>query len=143
MAILNSIPLSYVAILGMTALSIILVMTVVMYRTLSVLFYKFKPNSWSRLSINTADPDYIIRFQHAHLNCMENLPILIAIVFVAAQINRLHLIDSSALYFLFFRVCQSFVHCYSTSSKAVSIRATFFLLQIFMFCYWLYLLYNN
>ncbi|MES2489579.1 MAG: MAPEG family protein [Pseudomonadota bacterium] len=121
------------AVLGFALLTLVLVFTSVNWRVIEVLRGK-GINSWGR-NDGIAVPPIVMRMQHAHLNCLENLPIFAVLVFAAAFLNKSAVVDSLACYVLAARVAQSAVHLIGTSQALVFIRATFYVLQVLMFFY--------
>jgi len=76
--------------------------------------------------------DWYKRAMRAHANCVENLPVLAAIV-VALQASGTtgRSVDGAALLVLAARIPQSLVHvCFVQNNAAVSVRFAFFLPQI-------------
>jgi len=49
-------------------------------------------DSWTR-GKPTNDPDVIQRISHAHLNCVENLPLFGGVVLAAVGLNQLAIVD--------------------------------------------------
>lgn len=126
--------------LGYVLLTLILVAFYVGYRVALVLSFKEVANAWSRSGATHTDPAIITRAQHAHLNCVENLPVVGGIVCVACALDKLPLLAPLALIFLALRVAQSVTHLVGTSAALVFVRANFFLAQIGILFYWAYLL---
>lgn len=107
------------------------------YRVALVLTGKAAANSWTRGAQTCTDPALVTRIQHAHLNCVENLPIYAAIVLAAYATNQLAIIDGLACVFLGLRLAQTGVHIISTSATAVFIRANFWIAQMLIVAYWI------
>ena len=72
------------SLIGFAAWTLALAAVVVSYRTLLVLSGKHPANSWTRGSA-IPSPALITRMEHAHLNCIENLPVFAVVVLVAAE----------------------------------------------------------
>jgi len=70
------------------------------------------------------------RLCRAHANCYENLPVVGALLVVAGLTDNLDITDSTALVLVAARIAQSVVHVCSTSNRAVTVRFTFFAVQI-------------
>ena len=98
---------------------------------------KAAANSWTRGAQTWADPAIVTRLQHAHLNCVENLPVYAALVLVAYATNQLAIIDGLAYVFLGLCVGQVLVHAISTSASAVFIRANLWIAQCLIIGYWI------
>ncbi len=121
------------AVLGFALWTLLLVFISVNWRVLEVLRGK-GINSWGR-NDSIPVPGIVMRMQHAHLNCLENLPIFAILVFAAAFMGKSAVVDSLACYVLAARIAQSSVHLLGTSQALVFIRATFYVLQVVMFFY--------
>ena len=74
------------------------------------------------------------RAMRAHANCVENLPLFLAIVF-AAQMSgtKSGPFDTLAIAVVGVRVLQSVTHLASGSNRAVALRFIFFVMQIAAF----------
>ncbi len=125
------------ALLGMTALTIGLPIAYVGYRVALVLSFRAPANSWTRGNPTHDDPAIITRLQHAHLNCIENLPVFAAIVFAAYATSQLAIVEPLAGIFLGLRLAQSTIHIINTSPLMVFIRANFYLAQIGIIAWWM------
>ncbi|MCE2679916.1 MAG: MAPEG family protein [Burkholderiales bacterium] len=126
--------------LGYAALTLLLVFIYVGYRVGLVLSMKVAANAWPRGAAGHPDPAFITRAQHAHLNCVENLPVVVTVVAVAFALGKLELLNPLAGVFLGLRMGQSLVHLISTSAAMVFIRANLFLAQLAILVYWIFLL---
>ena len=118
------------------ALTGLLAFTYAGYRVGLVLTGKAAANSWTRGAQTWTDPALVTRLQHAHLNCVENLPIYAALVLAAYATNQLAIIDGLACVFLGLRLAQVLVHAISTSASAVFIRANLWVAQVMIMAYW-------
>lgn len=76
------------------------------------------------------------RLCRAHANCYENAPYLCLIAFSAYASGDLTPLNALAPLFLGARIAQSTLHLLSTSDMAVTVRAVFFFLQLFIQVYW-------
>lgn len=79
--------------------------------------------------------DWYRRGVRAHANCVENLPVFVAVVWV---ISALGVNDPAVNYLsiliLVARVCQSLVHvCHVQTNAFVAVRFTFFFVQLACF----------
>lgn len=117
------------SLLGFAAWTLALVSMVVVYRTLVVLAGRKEANAWPR-GEKRDEPGWVTRASHAHLNCLETLPVFAAVVIVAVAMSGLRAIDPLAPWILAARVCQSLAHLAGTGPWHVKIRFTFFLAQI-------------
>lgn len=126
---------------GLSALLLFAVWTLILMfiyvfpRVALVLTMKKKANAWTR-GQPTEDSPLLIRAQHAHMNCVENLPVYGAIVLAAAAMGRNEVVDGLlATAFIGLRIAQSVVHLISTSPGMVFLRANLFIPQILLCLY--------
>ena len=123
---------------GMTALLLFALWTLVMmltsraYRVSQMMTFKKPANAFPRGIVND-DPAFFVRAEHAHLNCLENLPIFAAIVLAAAALGQSSVADAVGGYVLLARVAQSVTHLIGTTVPLVWVRATFFFVQAILF----------
>lgn len=122
-----------VAVLGFALWTLVLVFVSVNWRVLEV-FRGKSINSWGR-DDGIAVPALVKRMQHAHLNCLENLPIFAILVFSAYFMGKQAVVDGLACYVLYARLAQSLVHLIGTSAALVFVRATFYVIQVLIFLY--------
>lgn len=81
----------------------------------------------------TADQlDWYRRGMRAHGNCIENLPVFGALVLILTVLHvDTPVLDVAAVVFMVARVCQTSVHAaFVETNKTVSIRFSFFSVQI-------------
>lgn len=76
------------------------------------------------------------RLTRAHLNCVEFLPVLGAVILAAAVAGRSSVTDGLAMWVFYARIGQSIVHMASTSVPAVLLRATLFVVQLAIVAWW-------
>ena len=69
-------------------------------------------NSWTRGSAKPA-PAWVTRFEHAHMNCLESLPVFAVIVLAAFATEKLEVIAPYCAIVLYARLAQSIVHMIS------------------------------
>ena len=124
------------ALLAFTGLTIALAAGYVGYRIFLVLTFKTAANSWTREAETWKDPAIITRLHHAHLNCVENLPLFAAVVLVAVVSNQLAIVDELAMIYLVLRLAQSGIHIISTAPAFVFIRANLWIAQMTLLAYW-------
>ncbi|HEY0913581.1 MAPEG family protein [Solimonas sp. SE-A11] len=122
-----------VALIGFTAWTLLLVFLAVNWRGIEIL-RGVKADSWTR-GAERERPSMVKRIEHAHFNCLENLPIFAAIVLVAYAMGKQPVVDALACAVLAARIAQSVVHILGVSHWMVMLRATFYLAQILMFFY--------
>lgn len=124
------------ALIGFAAWTLLLVVLAVGWRVLEVL--RGKPaNSWTR-GAAAETPALVKRMEHAHLNCLENLPIFAVIVLAAQAIGKSAVVDAVAAWVLYARIAQSVTHLIGVSHWLVLIRATFYTVQLALFAYLLW-----
>ena len=122
------------ALLLFAALPLVLTSIYVGHRVAMVLTRGVPADSWTRGSTTTV-PGIALRAQHAQLNCLENLPVFIAIVVAAQVLGRGALVDSVAPWILLARLAQTTTHLIGVSHWLVQIRAAFFTIQVVLFLY--------
>ena len=122
------------ALLLFTAWTLVLMLVYVGPRVALVLAMKKPANSWGR-DDKTDDPAFLVRAKHAHLNCLENLPIFAAIVLAAVALGKSPVVDPIAAFVLYARLAQSAVHLVGVNHWLVFIRANFLLIQAALFAY--------
>jgi uncharacterized MAPEG superfamily protein len=96
-------------------------------------------DSWER-GKEPIDPMMLQRAKSAHLNCLENFPVFAAIVAIAGLMGQIEAINGIAAFVLYARIAQSIVHITGTSFIQVFLRANFFLAQVGLMLYMVYLL---
>jgi len=126
---------SAVALLGYAAWTIVLVTSIGLQRGMLTLSGQRAPNSFK--TDGTDISEFGQRLARAHANCYENLPIFAAIVLTAVVTGHSSVTNPLAPWFLMARIAQSVTHILSTSSPAVMVRFTFFLVQIVIMIWWL------
>jgi uncharacterized MAPEG superfamily protein len=116
------------ALIGFAIWTLLLVLVAVGWRGIEIL--RGRPaDSWTRGG-DTPRPAFITRVEHAHMNCIENLPVFGAIVLAAAAMGKSSLTDVFAPIVLYTRVAQSVTHMAGASHVLVLVRATFFFVQL-------------
>ncbi len=78
------------------------------------------------------------RLTRAHLNCVELLPVVGAVILSAAVAGRGDVTDGLAMPLLYARLGQSAVHIASTAPPAVLVRATLFVVQLAIVVIWIW-----
>ncbi len=101
-------------------------------------FLGIKPiDSWERDKPPT-DPAFLQRAKSAHMNCVENFPLFAAVVIIAALMDKTGVSNQVAAYVLYARVAQGLVHISGTSFIQITLRASFYLVQVGLIFYMLY-----
>ena len=125
---------SILAVICFAAWTIVTALVMVNHRIFFVLSGRRRINSF------TPDGAGVSPFQaracRVHANCYENLPVFAALVLGAAAAGKGAITDPLAMIAVYARVVQSTVHLVSTSEIAVSIRATFWTVQILIMLWW-------
>ena len=121
------------ALLGFALWTLLLVFVSVNWRVLEVLRGK-RADSWGR-GAAIDRPAVVVRMEHAHMNCLESLPIFAVLVLAAYVMGKSVVVDGLAFYVLYARLAQSIIHILGVNHWLVLVRATFFTLQVLMFFY--------
>lgn len=83
------------------------------------------------------------RLTRAHANCYENVGAVAAVMLYAIATDHRDLTDALAYPLLGARVAQSVIHLISTSRLFVFIRFVFYVAQVGILLYWIYLLLHH
>jgi uncharacterized MAPEG superfamily protein len=126
---------SLVALCLFAAWTTLLVFSLAMYRV-SVTARTGKAVNSFAPSGTDVDP-FGQRLTRAHLNCLELLPVVGAVILSAAVAGRSEVTDGLAMPLLYARLAQSAVHIASTSPPAVLVRATLFVVQLVILAIWI------
>ena len=120
--------------LGFAAWTLALLMaTVGVYRWANILMSKARIASFR--SDQLEGEDWYRRGTRAHANCIENLPVFGAIVYVITTIGlQGPMVDTLCIAILAARICQSTVHVSHVQTDAlVAVRFSFFSVQLVCF----------
>ena len=120
--------------LGFAAWTLALLMaTVGVYRWVNILLSKARIASFR--SDQLEGEDWYRRGTRAHANCIENLPVFGAIVYVITAIGlQGPMVDTLCIAILAARICQSTVHVSHVQTDAlVAVRFSFFSVQLVCF----------
>lgn len=126
-----------IALLCYVAWTLVVVMTVVGYRSLLVLGAKKPADSWPRGKTHAEDPGFIQRASDASANCFENLPLFATVVVVAGLSGQLAELDLLAPWLLGARIMQSLVHMIAVNHWMVFMRFNFYVIQIIILAWWI------
>jgi uncharacterized MAPEG superfamily protein len=129
--------ISITVLLGFTTLTFALAAVFVLYRVGLVLSRQAPANAWPRGNPQRETPAWVLRFEHAHANCLENLPLYAALVLAASLLEQLPVIDGLAYVFFGFRLAQTATHLISTNALFVFIRGNMLLGQWACLAYWI------
>ena len=119
-----------VALILFAAWTLFLVFTSVNWRLFEIL-RGVPANSWTRGKAKES-PAWVTRCEHAHMNCLENLPIFAVIVLAAYGLQQTPAILALAPIVLAARIGQSVVHLIGVSHWLVLLRAAFFTVQVLL-----------
>eukprot|EP00471_Norrisiella_sphaerica_P003116 CAMPEP_0184486768 /NCGR_PEP_ID=MMETSP0113_2-20130426/8579_1 /TAXON_ID=91329 /ORGANISM="Norrisiella sphaerica, Strain BC52" /LENGTH=144 /DNA_ID=CAMNT_0026868805 /DNA_START=165 /DNA_END=599 /DNA_ORIENTATION=+ len=126
----NVIPIlsSSQALLAFVALTVLHILIIIGHRSYLIIRGERKANTFEK-SGSGAENTFVSRVGTAHANCVENLVLFASVVlvnkvFMASSINDL------ASYYLYARVCQSFTHWIAVNEAAVTVRFSFFAIQL-------------
>jgi uncharacterized MAPEG superfamily protein len=125
---------SALALVGYVAWSLLLAISIVGYRTGLVLTKKHAANGFDPGGYDVSE--FSGRLCRAHANCYENLAMFAGLILLAMVTGNGAVTDPLARWVLVARVAQSTVHLISESEIAVTIRVTFFLVQVGIMAYW-------
>ncbi|MEK6806616.1 MAG: MAPEG family protein [Pseudomonadota bacterium] len=125
------------ALLAFAAWTLLLPMIYAGYRTLLVLTGKSRADAWTR-GKTTNDPEFITRTSHAHMNCVENLPVFAAVVLASVALGQAAVVDALACVFIAARIAQSVTHMIAVNHWMVFLRANFFFVQVGLIFYWVW-----
>lgn len=120
--------------LGFATWTLLLLMaTVGVYRWTKIVFSGAPVASFRSDRLEGAD--WYQRGTGAHANCVENLPVFAAIVFVITTIGlQGRVVDTLCIVVLVARICQSMVHLvYPQTDTIVAVRFSFFSAQLTCF----------
>ncbi|HEX4918587.1 MAG TPA: MAPEG family protein [Limnobacter sp.] len=130
---------AYTTVVLYAAWTILIAFVYVLPRVPQALIGAKRIDNWER-GKEPNDPPFLQRAKGAHLNCLENLPVFAAVVAMAGLMGKVELINGIAAFVLYARVAQSLVHISGTSFIQIFLRATFFLVQLGITLYMVYLL---
>ncbi|TGK82204.1 MAPEG family protein [Leptospira noumeaensis] len=119
----------YLTLIGFTLWTLVLGVSLTSFRSVQVLLGKKKSNEFPAGIQHGSEFNW--RLNRAHLNCLENLPLFVAVVFLTANLGMIDsFVNQAGLVILGARVLQSLTHLTSTSVLAVNIRFTFYMTQV-------------
>lgn len=127
---------SAIALLGLVALPLILVLLLVNQRGLLVLGGRMQVNGFAPDGSNTPS-GFGQRLVRAHANCLENLPMQAAVLLYAIASGQTALTDPLACTLLGARLFQAAMHLISTRPLFVWLRFAGFLVQLLILAWWL------
>ena len=122
------------ALTGFIAWSLALLVLMELIRSKLVLTREVAPTGFT--PDNAGLSPFMQRLARAHANCVEGLPIFGGLLLVALVSERAAVTDPLAHAFLAARVLQSLVHLASVSAAAVTLRFSFFAVQLVIGIIW-------
>ena len=126
------------ALLLFASWSMVLLVGIALYRSWVSMTAGKALNSFT--AAGTDLPGFGQRLTRAHANTYEFLPIAGAVMLFAIATDQSTITDDLAGVLIGARLAQSIVHLVSTSTIAVLLRFTFFLVQVCVVGYWITLL---
>lgn len=126
------------ALLLFASWSMVLLVGIALYRSWVSMTAGKALNSFT--AAGTDLPGFGQRLTRAHANTYEFLPIAGAVMLFAIATDQTAITDDHASLLIGARLAQSIVHLVSTSTIAVLLRFTFFLVQVCVVGYWITLL---
>lgn len=127
-----------IALLGYITWVLVLLVVIAVYRTLLVAKKQQAVNGFKADGSNS--PPFGKRLTRAQGNCVESFAFMGGLMLLALATDSAVITDGLALFLLAARLGQSITHLVSTSVLAVQIRFVFFLLQVAICFYWVFLL---
>jgi uncharacterized MAPEG superfamily protein len=125
-----------IALLGLVAWTLLLLVLIINQRGLLVLSGRMRVNAFAPDGSNTPGA-FGQRLVRAHANCLENLPLQVAVLLYALQAGQTALTDPLAPVLLGARLFQSLMHLISTSPLFVWLRFAGLLVQLLVLAWWL------
>ncbi|MCB1307401.1 MAG: MAPEG family protein [Leptospiraceae bacterium] len=119
-----------IAILGFVLWTISINLMIIGWRSVRVFSGASKINAFP--ADEKHGPDWYRRMLRAHANCVENLPFFGLVFVMALILDITGVSDRVALIVLAARIAQSVLHFISTSALAVTIRFTFYSVQLIL-----------
>lgn len=127
--------------LSYISLVLFLLLFLAIYRTFLVLNKTKAPNKFK--SDGSDVSAFGQRLTRVQANAVECFPFIGGLLLLALATNSAVITDGLALWLLAARLGQAAIHLFSTSVIAVQIRFAFFLVQIGICTYWLWLFANK
>ncbi|MCY1526545.1 MAPEG family protein [compost metagenome] len=124
------------ALLGLVAWTLFLLILMVNQRGLLVLSGKIAVNGFAPDGSNMPS-GFGQRLVRAHANCVENLPLMAAVLLYAMVVEQTSITDPLAPALLGARIFQSLMHLISTSPLFVWLRFAGLLVQLLILAWWL------
>jgi uncharacterized MAPEG superfamily protein len=127
-----------IGLLGYITWILVLLVWIAVYRTILVTKKQQAANDFKSDGSNS--PAFGQRLSRAQGNCVESFAFIGGLMLLALATNSAVITNGLALLILAARLGQSITHLFSTSVLAVQVRFVFFLIQIAICFYWVFLL---
>jgi uncharacterized MAPEG superfamily protein len=129
-----------IALIGMVMWSVALTFGLVFTRTAAIMR---KDKALNEFQADGRDMNpFGLRMTRSHANSLEFLAVSVGLMLLAIATGHTDITDKLAMIVLYCRIGQSVVHIISTAVPMVMVRATLFSVQMVIFAYWGWLLYN-
>lgn len=122
------------ALTGFVAWSLFLLVVMEAIRSRMVLLKEIPANGFKPDNANLSP--FMQRLARAHANCVEGLPIFGGLMLVAVLAGKSGVTDPLAFWLLGARIVQSSIHLASLSATAVTLRFSFFAIQLGIAVFW-------
>ncbi|KAF1051214.1 MAG: hypothetical protein GAK43_02501 [Stenotrophomonas maltophilia] len=123
------------ALLGLVGWTVLLVLLLISQRGLLVLGGRVQVNAFA--PDGSTLPGFGQRVARAHANCVENVPLFLAVLLYAMVTGQTLITDPLAPALLLARIVQSLLHLLSTAPLFVWLRFAAYLVQLVILVYWL------
>lgn len=127
-----------IGLLGYITWILVLLLWLAVYRTLLVTKKQQAANDFKADGSNS--PAFGQRLTRAQVNCVESFAFIGGLMLLALATNSTVITNGLALWMLAARLGQSITHLLSSSVLAVQVRFVFFLIQVAICFYWVFLL---
>ncbi|WJG09838.1 MAPEG family protein [Aliiglaciecola sp. LCG003] len=130
-----------IALIGYISWTLLLLIAIGVYRTKLVLSKEHLANEFS--PDGASSPIFGRRLTRAQTNCAESFVFTGGVLLLALATSSTIITDGLAYFLLAARLSQSITHLISTSVLAVLLRFIFFLIQVAISAYWLFMLFTK
>jgi len=127
-----------IGLLGYITWILVLLVWIAVYRTLLVAKKQQAVNGFKADGSNS--PAFGERLARTQGNCVESFAFIGGLMLLALATNSTVITNGLALFLLAARLGQSITHLLSSSVLAVQVRFVFFLIQVAICFYWVFLL---
>ena len=127
-----------IALAGFISWALLLLVVMEVIRAVLVVTGKVPANGFNPENSNLSP--FMQRLARAHANCVESLPLFGGLMLVAIVTGNTLMTDSLAYLFLAMRIAQSMAHLVALSPMMVTVRFSFFAVQMIIGVWWAWLL---